>query len=220
MPQAKRTTRKRSAPPRRGLSHGFGMLVIGMITGSLATILWQGMRIGDSGTGSGIRKVVEQSLQQSREEDQETAGAKIDNTDKPAEQQTSFDFFTVLPEIEVMVPDNQPPIPSPSPSLPPSSEAGDENPDPSADVQVASKRSAYMLQAGSYQKKTDAERLKAELGLWGHASQIQKVTIQGRGDFYRVRLGPWSDYEKMVSADKSLASFGIKALRLKISGGG
>ena len=220
MPQAKRTTRKRSAPPRRGLSHGFGMLIVGMITGSLATILWQGMRIGDSGTGSGIRKVVEQSLQQSREEDQETSGQGIDKTDKPVEQQTSFDFFTVLPEIEMVVPDNQPPTPSLSPSPPPSSEATDEKPDPSAAIQAASKKSAYMLQAGSYQKKPDADRLKAKLALWGHASQIQKVTIQGRGDFYRVRLGPWSSYDEMVGADKSLASFGIKALRLKISGGG
>ena len=30
MPQAKRTTRKRSAPPRRGLSHGFGVLIVGI----------------------------------------------------------------------------------------------------------------------------------------------------------------------------------------------
>ncbi len=220
MAQKKRTTRKRSASPRRGLSHGFGMLVIGMITGALATILWQGMRIGDSGTGSGIRKVVEQSRQQSIEEDQKAAGAKIDQSDKPAEQQTSFDFFTVLPTIEMVVPGDQSPIPSPAPSLPQSSEAGGEKPDePSTVIPAVSKTSAYMLQAGSYQKKADADRLKAKLALWGHASQIQKVTIQGRGDFYRVRLGPWSDYGEMVSADKSLASFGIKTLRLKLSGG-
>ncbi len=220
MPQAKRTTRKRSTPPRRGLSHGFGMLIVGMITGSLATILWQGMRIGDSGTGSGIRKVVEQFGQQSREEDQETSGQEIDKTDKPVEQQTSFDFFTVLPEIEMVVPDNQLPTPSPSPSLPLSSEATDEKSDSSAAIPAASKKSAYMLQAGSYRKKPDADRLKAKLALWGHASQIQKVTIQDRGDFFRVRLGPYSSYDEMVEADKSLASFGIKALRLKISGGG
>ncbi len=210
MPQAKRTARKRSAPPRRRLSHGFGMLIVGMITGSLATILWQGMRIGDSGTGSGIRKVVEQSLQQSREEDQETSGQKINQTDKPVEQQTRFDFFTVLPEIEMVVPGSEPPSP----------EATDEKPDPPAAIQTVSKKSAYMLQAGSYRKKNDADQLKAKLALWGHASQIQKVTIQGRGDFYRVRLGPYFSYDEMVDADKSLASFGIESLRLKISGGG
>ena len=77
-----------------------------------------------------------------------------------------------------------------------------------------------MLQAGSYQNKKDADRLKAELALKGHQSQIQKVTIQGRGDFYRVRLGPYINHNQMVSADDSLAASGIKALRLKISKGG
>ncbi len=220
MPQAKRTTRKRSARPRRGLSHGFGMLAVGMITGALATILWQGTRIGDGGTGSGIRTVVEQSLQQSKEEDQQAAGLKIDQTDRPVEQPTRFDFFTVLPEIEMVVPDQPPPAPLPSPSPPPSPETTAEKPDPPAAIQAVSKKSVYMLQAGSYRKKNDADQLKAKLALWGHASQIQKVTIQGRGDFYRVRLGPWSDYDEMVGVDKSLASFGIKALRLRISGGG
>ncbi len=220
MPQAKRTTRKRSAPRGRRLSHGFGMLAVGMITGSLATLLWQGMRIGESGTGSGIRKVVEQSLRQSREEDQGISGAEIDKTDKPVARKTSFDFFTVLPEIEMVVPDNQPPIPSPPPAAPPSSGAAAEKSDSSAAIQSAPKKSAYMLQAGSYRKKTDADQLKARLALWGHASKIQKVTIQGRGDFYRVRLGPWSSYDEMADADKSLASFGIKTLRLRISGGG
>jgi len=212
MPQKKRTTRKRSASPRRRLSHGFGMLVVGMISGSLATILWQGMRIGDSGTGSGIRTVVEQTLKQSEEEDQATAGTGIDQTDQPVQQPTSFDFFTVLPEIEMVVPG---PEPTPTPS-----EAGDAPPDSSTDSQTMPKAGAYRLQAGSYQNKADADRLKAELALRGYASRIQKVTIQGRGDFYRVRLGPWSDYDEMVEADKSLASFGIKALRLRISGGG
>ena len=220
MRQAKRTTRKRSASPRRGLPRGFGMLIIGMMIGSLATILWQGMRLADSGVGTGIRKVVEQSLQQSRQDEQETSGQKNGKEDKPVVQKTSFDFFTVLPEIEMVVPDSPPPIPSPPPSTTSSAESGNVKSDPSAAIQAASKKSVYMLQAGSYQKINDANRLKAELALWGHASQIQKVTIQGRGDFFRVRLGPYSSYDEMVESDKSLASFGIKALRLKISGGG
>ena len=53
--------------------------------------------------------------------------------------------------------------------------------------------------------------------LWLYSSQIQKVTIEGRGDFYRVRLGPYDSYDKMVSADQKLYAQGHKTLRLKMS---
>ena len=85
---------------------------------------------------------------------------------------------------------------------------------------VVEDRSSYMLQAGSYQRQSDAERLKAELALLGMSSQIQKVTIQDRGDFYRVRLGPYDTHDKMVNADQKLFAQGYKTLRLKISKGG
>jgi cell division protein FtsN len=77
-----------------------------------------------------------------------------------------------------------------------------------------------MLQAGSYKNKSDADRLKAELALKGQVSSIQKVSIQGKGDFYRVRLGPYLSYEEMAKADQSLLDQGLKTLRLKISKGG
>ncbi|MYJ51898.1 MAG: SPOR domain-containing protein, partial [Gammaproteobacteria bacterium] len=83
--------------------------------------------------------------------------------------------------------------------------------------QASSGGTHYVLQAGSYRREADAERLRARLALLGLGSYIQKVTIQDRGDFYRVRLGPFSDYEDMVKADGTLGGEGIKPLRLKVS---
>jgi len=77
-----------------------------------------------------------------------------------------------------------------------------------------------MLQAGSYQRESEAERLKANLALQGMVSKIQKVSIQGKGDFFRVRLGPYPSHQAMAEADKQLSRAGIKALRLKISSSG
>ncbi|MDD9855890.1 MAG: SPOR domain-containing protein, partial [Gammaproteobacteria bacterium] len=77
----------------------------------------------------------------------------------------------------------------------------------------------FMLQAGSYRSVADADRLKATLALNGMLSSIQKVTIQGRGDFYRVRLGPFPTYQAMVDIDRQLSRAGIKALRLKMKSG-
>ena len=74
-----------------------------------------------------------------------------------------------------------------------------------------------MLQAGSYASYADADRLKARLALAGLEAHIQKVTIQSRGDFYRVRLGPFIDLNKLAAVDKRLAEQGISAIRLRIT---
>ncbi len=189
---------------------GLGTLLVGMVIGSLATILWQGMQVADGGVGTGIRQMIEQSRLQDRET---TIDQEVREADKPVMQQTNFDFFTVLPEIEVVVPSGQPDPPSP---------AGDNDPaqDPAARETQSAYGSAYMLQAGSYKNKADADRLKAELALKGLVSSIQKVSIQGRGDFFRVRLGPFSSYDEMAVADENVSGQGIKTLRLKISKGG
>lgn len=214
MAQAKRR-KPISKPVGTGPSlHGFGVLLAGMVIGSLATILWQGMRSADGGVGTGIRQMIEQS----KESDEvEQTVAKVNPDDTPVKQETSFDFYTVLPEIEVVVPANQEQSAPPPKSQ---SSADDEEKDESSEQVTVQDASSYMLQAGSYKDRKDADRLKAELALSGLSSTIQQVTIQGQGDFYRVRLGPYLTHDAMVKVDESLASRGIKTLRLKVSRGG
>ena len=210
---------KRKSPAKRTIAqprsfHGIGMLIIGMIIGSMATILWQGTRQADGGVGTGIRQMIEQSKQSDQAE---SVNPTVTNEEQQTQQQTNFDFYTVLPEIEVVVPQDEPESSATDSN---SSATQENNAEPESLPQQSSDGSAYMLQAGSYQKKAEADRLKAELALKGHSSTIQKVTIQGRGDFYRVRLGPYASHEQMVEVDNNLVSEGIKALRLKISKGG
>ena len=180
MAQAKRR-KPISKPPGSGPSlHGFGILLAGMVIGSLATILWQGMRAGDSGVGTGIRQMIEQSREKELSQVEENA---VNPEDTPTKQETSFDFYTVLPEIEVVVPVAEEPKPAPKSEQ--KSESANENEESEAQP-VVEDSSSYMLQAGSYKRQADADKLKAELALTGLTSTIQKVTIQGQGDFYRV----------------------------------
>jgi len=74
----------------------------------------------------------------------------------------------------------------------------------------------YALQAASLANFNDADQLKAKLALAGLEARIEKVTIEGRGDFYRVRLGPYAKLEDLEAATKQLDQLGIKALRLKL----
>ena len=51
-----------------------------------------------------------------------------------------------------------------------------------------------MLQAGAYNNPVDAERMKAKLAMAGFEPNVQKISFQGQGDFYRVRVGPLSEH--------------------------
>ena len=74
--------------------------------------------------------------------------------------------------------------------------------------------------ADEWKPITDADQLKARLVLSGLEASLQKVTIEGRGNFYRVRLGPYVSVARLTEVDRRLSEQGIKALRLKVSKGG
>jgi len=218
MVQAKRKkSAKKSGPGNKPSYQGLGMLVIGMIIGAMVTALWQGTRSADGGVGTGIRRMIETSRTQDISEPGQQARIE---SEKPQKRETNYDFFTVLPEIEVVVSDEYAPATPVASEDAASVNKGGKTAKKSEVSRESGGGGAYMLQAGSYRSSGDAERLKAELALKGLRSTIQKVSIQGRGDFYRVRLGPYSEHGEMVSTDQALAQQGIKALRLKISKGG
>ena len=205
-----------------GSMAGVGMLLAGMLIGSLATILWQGARTDDDGIGAGIRQMfgAKPPLAKPNSAAQNTA-------EKPQPKpSTEYDFFHVLPEIEVVIPGFNEPL-EPEDKATESELVRDadtksdaQKPSATAESSPPKSTSSYMLQAASYKNRDEAERLKATLALNGLASLIQKISIQGRGDFYRVRLGPYASVDAMRDAETKLARAGIKALRLKVSKAG
>ena len=183
---------------RRQRAREFGgvtILVAGIAIGSLGTVLWQGAQT-PAGFGAGIRSMLDSFRAPSAESG--GAGNAPDNSAPGAKPpiSTNFDFYTTLPGIEVLVPPSTPDEPAP----PRSSPGGN-----------------YVLQAASYSDFGEADRLKARLALAGMKSRIQKISIQGRGDFYRVRLGPYATFAQMEAARTQLNKAGIKdALGLKV----
>ncbi len=49
----------------------------------------------------------------------------------------------------------------------------------------------YFLQAGSFAKADEADRLKAKLAMMGMEAAVQTADVPGKGTYYRVRLGPY-----------------------------
>ncbi|BBE10371.1 MAG: cell division protein FtsN [Glomeribacter sp. 1016415] len=67
---------------------------------------------------------------------------------------------------------------------------------------------SYALQVGAYKTKADAEQQRAKLALQGFESKITRY--EGAGIlYYRVRLGPFPQFEQMNRVRQRLAEAGI-----------
>ena len=100
----------------------------------------------------------------------EPASARESAADAQPDQ---YDFYDMLPNFEVVVPEKEVVVQRDAP-------------------EAAGKAGAYVLQAGSYRKFEDADRVRAQLALQGIESNVQRVAIDS-DTWHRVRIGPISD---------------------------
>ncbi len=137
----------------------------------------------------------------------ETGGKTGETEAKPAKPR--FDFYTILPEMEV-------PVPEPEPSKRPSSRPPSRTQAPLAEGQRKSEpRTTYVLQLGSFRNRADADRLKAKISLLGFEPHIQTVNIDG-SDWYRVRIGPYSNSVRIAEVRHRLREAELDAILLKL----
>ncbi len=117
-----------------------------------------------------------------------------------------FDFYTILPEMEIPDPDS-------GSSTPPPRRLEPSSPAPSASVQQPG--AAYVLQLGSFRNRIDADRLKAKITLLGFEPHIQTATIDG-SDWYRVRIGPYRNTARIAEAQHRLRENRLESILLKL----
>jgi cell division protein FtsN len=117
---------------------------------------------------------------------------------EPKAAKPRYDFFTVLPEMEVVVPDQQL-----------SREA-----QPGNDAPVANDTNAYILQVGSFRSLSEAEQMKAQLALMGIFASVQSVKVN-ETPWHRVRVGPVSGARKTDEMRIQLQTNGIDTLVMK-----
>jgi len=114
----------------------------------------------------------------------------------PEEQgQRRYDFFTLLPEVEVVVPSREI-----------EARARDNEVEPAGGQ-------AYTLQAGSFRSSSDAEALRAQITLLGLTAQVQTVTVD-ESTWHRVRVGPFDSARAANSARRRLQESGLEAMVL------
>lgn len=120
-----------------------------------------------------------------------------------------FDFYTILPEMEVVIPE-EPPTDAAAPRavLPPPAPAIDSTP-PTA--------RGYVLQAGSFRSASDADALKAQLALLGYEASVQTVSIN-QDTYHRVRVGPFASRDRADAARAQLAASAVSTILLRLKG--
>jgi cell division protein FtsN len=131
-------------------------------------------------------------------------------TDKEAVQKAvkpEFDFYTLLPETEVIV--DVPEVVKPLITAPVEEVASPQK------LAVPS----YIVQVGSFKKMTDADAFRAKLALLGIESKVQSVTIDNKETYHRVQIGPIAGRTQADSLQKQLKENQIDSILLKAKQG-
>lgn len=159
-------------------------------------------------------------------------GAAASTPKKP-----QFDFYSVLSEKEVRIPDAElsaqakaeqqaavaPPAPAPTPATPvpapgltPGQAVATQRvvAAPAAAVPQPPADSGYLLQVGAFPDAAKAEASKAELAMQGFVANVQTVTINGQ-TYHRVRLGPFASASALEATKQRLGHAGISSIALK-----
>ena len=166
------------------------------------------------------------------EQQQKAEKAAEANKTPPSPQQPvkpKYDFYTLLPESEVIVPpeavpEKTPPVPAQPPVTPAEAAKIDtaraqaalngEVPPPAPPVIKPAATTQFYLQAGSFRKQADADKVRAQIILLGQSVQVESGTVKEE-TWYRVLVGPFSNREQLTVAQKQLAGSGFNNLLLQ-----
>lgn len=111
-----------------------------------------------------------------------------------------FDFYTILPSQEVVVPDREPPA---------------KNKEKLDDKKIKPvPKGVYYLQAGSFRKIDEANSMRARVILLGTEASIQSVTMD-RDTWHRVRVGPYKDPARLREVRQRLRDNKIETLLIR-----
>jgi len=128
----------------------------------------------------------------------------------------TFEFYTLLPEMEVVVETpkkTQPPVVTlpTTPTTPTITSTID------ADQSID--KVSYLLQVGSFRKAADADAYKAKLAFLGVESRVQTVTIDNKDTWHRVQIGPVIGRDKADALQKQLKENSIDSLLMRAKNG-
>jgi cell division protein FtsN len=109
-----------------------------------------------------------------------------------------YDFYEMLPNFEVVVPEKDKDVKRDLPAGAPIERPG-----------------VYVLQAGSYRNEADAERVRKQLALQGVQANVQRVAVDA-DVWHRVRVGPITNLQELNKVRKQLQAAEVDALVIRV----
>jgi cell division protein FtsN len=214
---------------------GWGYAVIGVVIGAiLMAVMMRGSLLTSMNKPSGPQANPQATAERGSE-----PGVVEPAAGESAPKKPQFDFYSVLSEKEVRIPDavisaqaraeqqqkqqaaqlqaQQQAAAQQAAAAPANAPAAvSENvvAAPSAAVPKPATGSGYLLQVGAFPNSADAETLKAKLAMQGFVANVQSVSIGGQ-TYNRVRLGPFHSATELESTKQRLTGAGINAIALK-----
>lgn len=107
-----------------------------------------------------------------------------------------YDFYTVLRETRI-----------PDEELREQAQAEPATPPPAAE--------RLLLQAGSFNDLTRAEKVKAEIAFTGLIARVEPTQTRSGATVHRVMLGPYASLRELDNAKQALAAGGIEAIAIR-----
>ena len=141
-------------------------------------------------------KAIEKPVLEAERGARESAEKPIPPLSKPR-----FDFYNLLPEMEVIVPEQEI-------KGTPTREG----------VKQVERPGTYLLQAGSFRSKRQADQLRAKLALLGLETSLQTVSINSNQAWHRVRVGPFDNLKDLNEARSLLKNNGVDAILIRLKG--
>jgi cell division protein FtsN len=176
------------------------MLITALIIGFVVFLFYLGSKGGKQAGDPPVAQSTLDSKQDKKSAGKMTAALASKKAEvKPEPEIPRFDFYTILPEKEVVVPDH-------------------EIDTRSREERVGqAKPTQYILQAGSYKDFREADRLRAKLALMGIESRIEKAKV-GSVTWYRIKMGPYTRMNSVSTIRARLRDNGIDAIVTEIGG--
>jgi len=196
-----RSSRKGEAS--HGRLTGLLTFIAGIVTGlGCAVIFYLVYGIPDTGGFVKQRLPAEKTPTQAAAPEEKTQAAARQSPPAPR-----FDFYTILPEMEVSVPEWE------GEAATAAKREGDSEAEA---LEPAPAGERYILQIGSFRQPDEAERVKARLALLGIETEIQRVVSDGGDIWHRVRAGPYRSSGRLNQTRQRLIDNDIDFLLLKL----
>lgn len=216
-PAAKRGASRYKAPAKKPVP-GWFWLVCGLVIGGFMVFLFS--------LEPGRDEIKRSKVEQARANQASKAASAKPATQEPAKPK--YDFYTLLPESEVILPQQaveEPVVAPPQKPVTPEEAAkidaaraqaalNGQVPPPPPVVAKGPISSQFFLQAGSFRRKGDADSLRAQIILLGQNVKVESGKVREE-TWHRVLVGPFASREQLGQAQKSLAASGFSNLLLQ-----